>query len=82
MSRSALVMSFVVDNNMPLCVFASFSLYLQTVSMHIKLCHRLTPDVYVLDLFRGDVLALGQLEDVLLPVNYLQCAVLHEKDQR
>lgn len=47
--------------------------------MNIELCHRLTPDVDVLDLLRGDVLALRQLEDVLLPVNDLQCAVLQER---
>lgn len=46
--------------------------------MHIELCHRLTPNVDVLYLLRGDVLALRQLEDVLLPVNDFQCAVLQE----
>lgn len=52
--------------------------YLQAVSVHVELCHWLTPDVNVLDLLRGDVLALGQLEDVLLPVDDFQRAVLHE----
>lgn len=52
--------------------------YLQTVSVHVELCHWLTPDVNVLNLLRGDVLALGQLEDVLLPVDDFQRAVLHE----
>lgn len=46
--------------------------------MNIELCHRLTPNVDVLNLLRGDVLALRQLEDVLLPVNDLQCAILQE----
>lgn len=46
--------------------------------MHIELCHRLTPNVDVLYLLRGDVLALRQLEDVLLPVNDFQRAVLQE----
>lgn len=44
--------------------------------MHIELCHRLTPNVDVLNLLRGDVFTLCQLEDVLLPVNDFQCAVL------
>lgn len=44
--------------------------------MNIELSHRFAPDVDVLDLLRGDVLALRQLEDVLLPVNDLQCSVL------
>lgn len=52
--------------------------YLQAIAMNIELCHRLTPNVDVLNLFRGDVLALCQLEDVLLPVNDLQCAILQE----
>ena len=47
--------------------------------MNIELCHRFTPYVDVLNLLRGDVLALRQLEDMLLPVNDLQCAVLQEK---
>lgn len=50
--------------------------YLQAVSVHIQLRHGLTPNVNVLYLLRGDVLALRQLEDVLLPVNDFQCAVL------
>lgn len=44
--------------------------------MNIELSHRLTPDVDVLDLLGGDVLALRQFEDMLLPVNDLQSAVL------
>lgn len=44
--------------------------------MHIELCHRLTPNVDVLNLLRGDVFTLCQLEDVLLPVNDFQCAIL------
>ncbi len=47
--------------------------------MNIELCHRLTPNVDVLDLLGGNVLALRQLEDVLLPVNDLQCAILQER---
>lgn len=47
--------------------------------MNIELSHRFAPDVDVLDLLRGDVLALRQLEDVLLPVNDLQCSVLQER---
>lgn len=49
---------------------------LQTVSMHKHLHHCITPRVDVLDLLRSDVLALGQLENVLLPVDDLQRAVL------
>ena len=47
--------------------------------MNIELSHRFAPDVDVLDLLRGDVLALCQLEDVLLPVNDLQRSVLQER---
>lgn len=46
--------------------------------MNIKLCHRLTPYVNVLYLLRGDVLALRQLEDVLLSVNDFQRPVLQQ----
>lgn len=53
--------------------------YLQTISMNIKLRHRLAPNVDVLDLLRGDVLALCQLENVLFPVNDLQRAVLQNR---
>lgn len=52
--------------------------YLQAVSMHVELCHWLAPDVNVLDLLGGYVLALGQLEDVLLPVDDFQRPVLHQ----
>lgn len=61
-----------------MCVSLISSSYLQTVSMHIQLCHRFAPNVNVLDLLRGDVLALRQLEDMLLPVDDLQCAILQE----
>lgn len=50
--------------------------------MNIKLCHRFTPNVDVLDLLRGDVLALRQLEDMLLPVDDLQRAILQEERRR
>lgn len=50
--------------------------YLQTVSVDIELCHRFTPDVDALDPLRGDVFTLRQLEDVLLPINNLECAIL------
>ena len=49
--------------------------------MNVKLGHRFTPDVDVLDLLGGDVLALRQLEDVLLPVNDLQRAVLERRGE-
>lgn len=52
--------------------------YLQTISMNIKLCHRFAPNVDVLDLLRGDVLTLRQLENVLFPVNDLQRAILRK----
>lgn len=44
--------------------------------MHIDLCHRITPHKDIFYLFRSNVLALGQLEDVLLPVHDLQRAIL------
>lgn len=47
--------------------------------MNIELCYRFTPNVDVLDLLRGDVLALCQLEDVFLPVNDLQCTILEKR---
>lgn len=46
--------------------------------MHKHLQHRNTPRVDVFDLLWGDVLALGQLEDVLLPVNDAKRPVLAE----
>lgn len=46
--------------------------------MNIKLCHRLTPYVNVLYLLRGDVLALRQLEDVLLSINNFQRPILQQ----
>lgn len=49
--------------------------------MDVELGHRLTADVNVLYLLRGDVLSLGQLKDVLLPVNDLQCTVLRSGGQ-
>lgn len=52
--------------------------YLQAVSMHIELCYWLTPDVNVLNLLWGNVLALRQLENVLLPVNDFQRAILQK----
>lgn len=52
--------------------------YLQTISMNVELSNRFAPDVDVLDLLGGDVLALRQLEDVLLPVNNLQRAILQQ----
>lgn len=52
--------------------------YLQAVSMHIELCYRLTPDVNVLNLLWGNVLALRQLENVLLPVDDFQRAILQK----
>lgn len=52
--------------------------YLQAVSVHVELCHWFAPNVNVLDLLRGYVLALGQLEDVLLPVDDFQRPVLHQ----
>lgn len=56
--------------------------YLQTVAMHVELCHWYTSDVDVLDLLGGDVLTLRQLEDMLLPVDDLQRAILHEEEPR
>ena len=46
--------------------------------MNIELCHRFAPNVDVLDLLRGDVLALCQFENVFLPVDDLQCAILQK----
>lgn len=43
--------------------------------MHKHLLHVLAADVRVLDLLRHDVLALAQLEDVLLAVDHLERAV-------
>lgn len=50
--------------------------------MHVELCHGLTPDVDVLYLLRRDVLALRQLEDVLLPIDDFERAVLQDIDTR
>lgn len=50
--------------------------YLQAVSMHKHLCHRSAAYVHVFNLLRCDVLALSQLEDVLLAVDDLQNATL------
>lgn len=44
--------------------------------MHKHLGHGAAAHVYVLDLLGGDVLALRQLEDVLLPVDDLQDTTL------
>lgn len=44
--------------------------------MNEDLQHRHTAGVHVLDLLRGDVLALRQFEDVLLPIDDAQGAVL------
>lgn len=52
--------------------------YLQAVSMHIELCHWLTPDVNVLNLLWGNVLALRQFENVLLPVDDFQRTILQK----
>lgn len=53
--------------------------YLQAVSMHIELCHWLTPDVNVLNLLWRNVLALRQLENVLLSVDDFQRAILQKE---
>lgn len=50
--------------------------YLQAVSMDIELCHWLTPNVNVLNLLWGNVLALRQLENMLLPIDDFQRAIL------
>lgn len=50
--------------------------YLQAVSVHKHLSHGVAPHVDVLDLLGRNILALGQLEDVLLPVHDLQGAIL------
>lgn len=52
---------------------------LQTVAMDIDLSHSTAPHVDVLYLFRGDVLALCQLKDMLLPINDLQRPILPDK---
>lgn len=67
------------NNDQQVCLLAS---YLQAVSMHIELSHWLTPDVNVLNLLRGNVLALRQLENVFLPVDDFQCAILQKNDAR
>lgn len=50
--------------------------HLETVSVHEHLGHGAAAHVHVLDLLRRDVLALSQLEDVLLTVDDLQDAAL------
>lgn len=50
--------------------------------MNKDLGHPTTAHVHVLDLLRCDVLPLSQLEDVLLPVNYLQNATLLMKSNK
>lgn len=45
--------------------------YLQAVSVHKDLSHGATANVHVFNLLRCDVLALSELEDVLLTVDYL-----------
>jgi len=69
---------FPADVSLPkntVCFLCPYSC-LQAVSVDVELRHRLAPDVDVLDLLGGDVLALRQLEDVLLPVDDHQRAVL------
>ena len=53
-------------------------MYLQTVAIQEHLLHQVALQVSVLDLLRGDVLALTQLEDVLLPVHDLHVAVYRD----
>mmetsp|Transcript_111454 Transcript_111454/g.296166 ORF Transcript_111454/g.296166 Transcript_111454/m.296166 type:complete len:266 (-) Transcript_111454:1015-1812(-) len=48
---------------------------LQAVAVDVVLRHKLALHVQVLDLLRGDILALRKLEEVLLPVDDLQAAV-------
>ena len=50
--------------------------------MDKDLSHRSTAAVDVLDLLGGDVLPLGQLEQVLLPVDELQGPVLRPRERR
>lgn len=52
------------------------ALHLQAVAVHEHLGHGAAAHVHVLDLLGGDVLALRQLEDVLLPVDDLQDTTL------
>lgn len=49
---------------------------LQTVAVNVDLSHSTAPHVDILDLLWGDVLALCQLEDVLLPIDDLQRPIL------
>ena len=44
--------------------------------MDIDLRHSAAPHIDVLDLFRGDIFALRQLKDMLLPIDDLQCPIL------
>jgi hypothetical protein len=55
--------------------------YLQAVAVDEHLQHHNAAHVHVLDLFRGDVLALGQLEDVLFPVDDPERPVLPNGDR-
>ena len=56
--------------------------YLQAVSVDEHLQHDDAAHVHVLDLLRRDVLALRQLEDVLLPVHDAQRPVLPRSEVR
>lgn len=47
------------------------SSHLQTVSVYERLHYSFTPDVNILNLLRGDVFSLSQLENVLLTVHNL-----------
>ena len=49
--------------------------------MHKHLQHRHAAHVNVLDLLRSNVLSLGQLEDVLLPVDDAESPILEERTQ-
>ena len=55
--------------------------YLQAVAVDEHLQHHNAAHVHVLDLLRGDVLALGQLEDVLFPVDDPERPVLPNGDR-
>lgn len=49
---------------------------LQTLAVHKDLRQQRRLTVNVLNLFRSNVLALGQFENVLFAVDYLQCTLL------
>lgn len=49
--------------------------------MHKHLEHRNTASVDILYLLWSNVLALGQLEDVLLPIDDAQCPILRGVDR-